>query len=186
MAPPRGCQARAESVLGASAKGVGDGTVGAEEAQVSGRPPPPDTGLRIPDSRIACHRPPGEVLEPRMAESRFRGLRTGHAVPKPHGPILAAAREDRPVRFPVSAFRYHDRREGDGIGAVRMTRQLVQLRAARAIEQGDRPGGGRRGEQAAVGRPGEVDHIVVKLRGPGFREVHRDCQRLRPLGRPEG
>ncbi len=65
-----------------------------------------------------------------------------------------------------------------GIGAVVVAGQEVELVAVGALEKGDRAGGRGGGELSAVGRPREVDHVIVEDSGPVLGEVHvlEKCQ----------
>ena len=53
-------------------------------------------------------------------------------------------------------------------GGMPLMQALARLRG----EKRDGAGRGGRGERLPVGRPGEVDGVVVELRGPVFGQLH--------------
>ncbi|OQB82417.1 MAG: hypothetical protein BWX86_02920 [Verrucomicrobia bacterium ADurb.Bin122] len=113
------------------------------------------------ERRRGCVRPPREVLDPGLAERRRGDVLPGRGVPKLHLSILTAAGEQRAVG-----------RIGEDVGAVVVAGQLMEALARLRREKRDGAGRGGRGERLPVGRPDEVDGVVVELRGPVFGQLH--------------
>jgi hypothetical protein len=101
------------------------------------------------------------MLHPGPAEVGGGEVLAGGGVPEFHRPVLAAGGQQALRGMP-----------GEGIGAVVMAGQVGGDGPVRGGVHGDRAGGRGGGEEGAVGRPAEIDHVVVECHRPVFADLH--------------
>ena len=137
--------------FGGGRKTVSDGCVGIEQGEGSAG--------RGGEGRAVGR--PGQVFDPRCAEGGAGGLLSGARIPKFGGVILSTAGEERLGGMP-----------SEHISAVIVTGELVLNRAVFEGVKGDGAVGGCGRELGAIGRPREVDRVVIKFGGPVFGQLH--------------
>ena len=96
---------------------------------------------------------------------------TGGTVPELHRSILATGCEHT-RRAGRRGLRLGCRLPGQAICSVGVTRKFMELRSALAGKERNGSRGTCCGELSPIGRPCEVDDVIVQRSGPVFREIH--------------
>ena len=116
------------------------------------------------------------MFDPGAAECGGGGVLAGGGIPEFHRAVLSAGGEQwgrgGNGRRCSGSGGLTWRHPSQGVRAANVAGKGVMLRPGVAGEERDGSGGGGGSEQRAVGRPGEINRIVVERRGPVLGEVH--------------